>query len=59
MEPDTAAFDLYTAYRMSEFAYDLLERYGHQAIGGYKAGDGDKGSGVCHLHQHCSHWHYL
>lgn len=32
MEPDTAAFDLYTAYRMSEFAYDLLERYGHQAI---------------------------
>ena len=32
MEPDTAAFDLYRAYRMSEFAYDLLERYGHQAI---------------------------
>lgn len=32
MEPDNAAFDLYTAYRMSEYAYDMLERYGRQAI---------------------------
>lgn len=38
MEPDEAEFDLYTAYRMSEYAYDMLERYGTQAIGDIRQG---------------------
>nr|WP_289706475.1 hypothetical protein [Enterocloster clostridioformis] len=38
MEPDETEFDLYTAYRMSEYAYDMLERCGTQAIGDIRLG---------------------